>query len=310
MPEAHRVFAVAPAEIDGLSPRRLRDQAGEIHQARLEVLGDAAQLQDLLQHLLDLYRVTVEPLDPALPVVLVHHGAARGPDPVPLLAERLLERARAAVELHRLAHELAELRDQRVDLRHREEARVHCSSTKMAWTSFGPCTPRVRVSSMSAVRDGPVMKLITAPDMLRAGSAWSASSMVPTCSSDSRRQARSKTATWVAGKREVERGRPRPETRTSVPVSARAQSTPVTPISARPAASRWSCRAGTSGSPSGARVTEYPSGPRLFRRSSPSAPGSHDSTRFACRASAICLITPGTSSNRATRWKTPAMRSN
>src|SRR6266567_713796 len=60
---------------------------------------------------------------------------------------------------------------------------------------------------MSAVLDGPVMKLMTAPDMLRAGSAWSASSMVPTCSSDSRRQARSKTATWVAGKREDERGR-------------------------------------------------------------------------------------------------------
>ena len=53
--------------------------------------------------------------------------------------------------------------------------------------------------------------------------------MIPTCSSDSTRRRRSKTATCVAGSSEVDRGRPAPESRISVPVSARAKSTPVTP---------------------------------------------------------------------------------
>src|SRR5262249_43095331 len=132
---------------------------------------------------------------PRIQVVLVRHHPARRADARALLAERLLQGAAPLVEGHRLLQELGQLRDERVDLGGSEEALAHRPSTKMACTSLGPCTPRVSVSSMSAVRDGPVMKLITAPDMRRAGAAWGAPTIRPTRSPDSRSWWRSNTAT-------------------------------------------------------------------------------------------------------------------
>ena len=161
---------------------------------------------------------------------------------------------------------------------------------------------------MSAVREGPVMKLIIAPDGDRAGSAWSASSMMPTCSRLSSKWPFPKTATWVSGSSEVERGRPEPETRISVPVSASAQSTPVTPICAPAAASRWASRA-DSPPPGGASVTESPAGSSVARRSRPRAARSQPTTLRAPTCRARSRMTPGTSARLATRWKTPATRS-
>src|SRR5262245_39848727 len=103
--------------------------------------------------------------------MLVRHDTTGGADAIALLGQRFLQGPAAPVEIHRLVQEEGELRDERVDLGGREQALGHRPSTKIAWTSFGPWTPRVSVSSMSAVLDGPVMKLITAPDMLRDGSA-------------------------------------------------------------------------------------------------------------------------------------------
>src|SRR5205823_3812160 len=60
----------------------------------------------------------------------------------------------------------------------------------MTCTSFGPWTPRVSVSSMSAVRLGPVMKLMTAPRSSVAPSACQSSRNTPTCAGDSRHDLR------------------------------------------------------------------------------------------------------------------------
>jgi len=125
MPEAHRVLPMLPAEVDRLGPSHLGHQARKVHEPHLEVLGHAAHVEHLLQHLLDLDPVAVEPLGPRLPVALVHHGAARDPDPLALRAERLLERARAPVELHRFTHELAQSWNHRVDRRSGEESLGH-----------------------------------------------------------------------------------------------------------------------------------------------------------------------------------------
>src|SRR5262249_6075995 len=135
---------------------------------------------------------------PPFPGASARGAAAWGAVLVPLRFGRFVQRGRPPMELHGLAHALGQLGNESVHFRGREQALAHRASTKTAWISLGPCTPRVSVSSMSAVREGPVMKLMTAPDMLVAGSTWSASSMMPTCSSDSRSCAAPKTATWVA----------------------------------------------------------------------------------------------------------------
>ena len=99
--------------------------------------------------------------------------------------------------------------------------------------------------------------------------------MIPTCSSDSIRRRRSKMATWVAGSSEVDRGRPAPESRIIVPVSARAKSTPVTPRSARAASARWRRRAASSWSPGSHGPDREPlggeRGPRGRVRASPAS---------------------------------------
>src|SRR5256884_393826 len=138
----------------------------------------------------------------------------------------------------------------------------------MAWISLGPCTPRVRVSSMSAVRLGPVMKLITAPRSGGAGPSCQASSTRPSCSSDSTSAVRSKMATWQGGSSEVERGRPAAETSTSVPVSAMARSAPVTPRSRRNSSSRCSGSAGRSAGDAGKRPRVLAISPRMRARNS------------------------------------------
>src|SRR4029453_9437509 len=100
---------------------------------------------------------------------------SRRSDALALGTHRLREVLSHAVPLDGLAHQLGEPRDQRVHLGGREEADVHAAppglSTNTTCTSLGPCTPRVSVSSMSAVRDGPVMKLMAPPDPARTGSA-------------------------------------------------------------------------------------------------------------------------------------------
>ena len=74
MASTHTVLAVPPAQVDGLIARDLPHQPGKVHQPHLEVLDDAAQLQDLGQRLLDLDAIPVEPLRPGLPVPLVDGG--------------------------------------------------------------------------------------------------------------------------------------------------------------------------------------------------------------------------------------------
>ena len=108
----------------------------------------------------------VETLRARLPVHGVAPLAAGGRHPGTILAEALLQRQGLTVTVDGGLHQLGQPGDQAIDLLRGEELRLaHGASTKIACTSLGPCTPRVRVSSMSAVREGPVMKLIIAPDV-------------------------------------------------------------------------------------------------------------------------------------------------
>jgi hypothetical protein len=118
--------------LTGWVPATCGTEAGKIHEAHLDILGDAAQLGDPGKRLLHLDRIAVEALRSRLPVALVHHGPARRADAVALLGERLLEGAAAAMQLHRLVHELGQPGDQRIDLGRSEQALVHLPSTKMA----------------------------------------------------------------------------------------------------------------------------------------------------------------------------------
>src|SRR5207253_5636598 len=180
----------------------------------------------------------------------------------------------------------------------------------MAWISLGPCTPRVRVSSMSAVRLGPVMKLITAPRSGGAGPSCQASSTRPSCSSDSTSAVRSKTATWQGGSSEVERGRPAAETSTSVPVSAMARSAPVTPRSASAISARSRRRSASGGTARGIDSTVMPAAPSAGAIATRRSSAGHATSRCAARSRQIRSSSPGTSAALGTRWNTPATRSN
>src|SRR5439155_53733 len=78
---------------------------------------------------------------------------------------------------------------------------LHTSSSKSTWTVCGPCTPTTKVSSISEVRDGPVMKVIAwlAPWRTRASAS----------PSDSQMHRVDNTATWIgaptAARRSVKR---------------------------------------------------------------------------------------------------------
>ena len=124
------------------------------------------------------------------------------------------------------------------------------------------------------------------------------------------RRRRSKTATWVAGRSEVDLGRPAPESRIIVPVSARAKSTPVTPSSARAASARWRRRAASPLSPGPTVPTASPAAASAGRRSSPSIAASHATTSRADFSRAMASTAAGTSATVLTRWNTPATCSN
>ena len=125
------------------------------------------------------------------------------------------------------------------------------------------------------------------------------------------RRRRSKTATWVAGRSEVDLGRPAPESRIIVPVSARAKSTPVIPRSARAASARWRSRAASPWSSRSHRRR-----PRAPRRRAPdggrvpSIAASHATTSLADFSRAMASTAAGTSATVFTRWNTPATCSN
>jgi hypothetical protein len=96
-------------------------------------------------------------------------------------------------------------------------------STKMACTSLGPCTPRVSVSSMSAVRlgpgdevdDGAGRLVLRSARRARLRAARRPAPATPRAPSDRTRPRGTRASS------EVERGRPTPERRIIVPVSAR-----------------------------------------------------------------------------------------
>src|SRR5207244_3924777 len=79
---------------------------------------------------------------------------------------------------------------------------LHTSSSKSTWTVWGPCTPTTNVSSISEVRDGPVMKVIA---WLSAWRTWASPSP-----SDSQMQRVDNNATWIGGTSDNSRLRRRP----------------------------------------------------------------------------------------------------
>src|SRR5262249_8655313 len=188
-----------PAEVDHALAVLAGAAPGEVHQPGCEVLHHAAEGLDLRDRLPQLDAEPVEALREGLPCGPIDLGRHAFPTRL-RLARRLLAAARLqghrlAVALHRGLEQRGQARDQAVDLVGGEQAVAHGASTKTACTSLGPCTPRVRVSSMSAVREGPVMKLIIAPRSGGGTPSCHASSASPTCSSDSTSASRSKTAT-------------------------------------------------------------------------------------------------------------------
>ena len=117
--------------------------------------------------------------------------------------------------------------------------------SRIAWTSPGPWTPRLRVCSMSAVRLGPVMQTKLEPLVTSSGrvamSVGSSSTIVLT-----------RTSAMCTGvRREARRGRPGPEVTTIEPVSERAASEPVSPTVAAASAATCSPRRGPAWSSSG-----------------------------------------------------------
>ena len=115
----------------------------------------------------------------------------------------------------------------------RGEARVdahHGPTTTMIRP--GPWIPSVKVSSMSAVRLGPLMTVHEAARPSAGPSVRNASASVATISS------RRTTARCTGGRSETVREHPGPESRTSDPVSATAASQPVMPMSAAASCSR------------------------------------------------------------------------
>src|SRR5256885_15703657 len=163
---------------------------------------------------------------------------------------------------------------------------------------------------MSAVRLGPVMKLIAAPRSGGAGPSCEASRTRPTCSSDSTSARRSKTATWHGGSSDVVRGRPAAETRTSVPVSATARSAPVTPRSASAISARRRRRSASGGRSCGMLSTAMPAAESAGAMATPSSSAGHAISRRAARSWQMRSSSAGTSEALVTRWKTPATRSN
>src|SRR2546422_5556166 len=111
----------------------------------------------------------------------------------------------------------------------RRQLRRHGSSMRRTWTVWGPCTPTTKVSSMSEVRDGPVMNVV----------AWLATLTRASASpSDSQMQRRDSTATWIRGTSESSRLCSRADSNTSVPVSAIPHCAVVTPTSHANSSSR------------------------------------------------------------------------
>src|SRR5438093_39982 len=111
----------------------------------------------------------------------------------------------------------------------RRQLRRHGSSMRRTWTVWGPCTPTTRVSSMSEVRDGPVMNVMAWLATLRRASA---------SPSDSQMQGVDRSATWIGGTSESSRLRSRADSNTSVPVSAIPHCAVVTPASHANSSSR------------------------------------------------------------------------
>src|SRR2546428_7944721 len=90
----------------------------------------------------------------------------------------------------------------------------HGSSISRTWTVWGPCTPITSVSSMSEVRDGPVMNVIT----------WLATPP-PGCRtraraspSESQMQRADSSATWIGGTSDTTPPSPRADSTTILPV--------------------------------------------------------------------------------------------
>src|SRR5580765_5887280 len=83
VPESHRVLPELPAEIHDRPARPGGPAAGKVHQARLEILHDAAQGLDVLQDLAHLDAEPIEALRARLPVHRVAPLAARAGDARP-----------------------------------------------------------------------------------------------------------------------------------------------------------------------------------------------------------------------------------
>ncbi len=98
--------------------------------------------------------------------------------------------------------------------------------------SPGPCTPRTSRISISAVRLGPVARTIELESAAGCGTREKSASRLSSI------LARSITAMWRGGSREIRRGSVR---NTRVPVLAMAKSAEVTPISASAQAPREYC---------------------------------------------------------------------
>src|SRR5207245_9912542 len=121
VPVADLALAVFPAEVD-LTPVA---EVQEVDQAETDVLGRAAEFDDLAQPPTDL---AGQPLDLGLvsaPGPTVENAAAGHGDPLLLGLHPLLRRPHLGVRRHHALHDVGELGDQRLHVGDREVALSH-----------------------------------------------------------------------------------------------------------------------------------------------------------------------------------------
>lgn len=151
------------------------------------------------------------------------------------------------------------------------------SSTRIACTLRGPCTPRTRICSMSAVRLVPETNTteragLACPGSRETGRCWRTSSSV------ARSWLRRYSAMWTGGASEASWLPSVALVRTRLPVSARAKSTPVMPAPAAKHSSRNELPAFGSSVPAGHPTTRIPRFPSKLPSCSWSRIGLRDRT--------------------------------
>src|SRR5262249_18611579 len=121
VPVTDRALAVFPAEVDLAPIAKVR----EVDEPKAQILGRAAELDDLAEPLLHLGGQALDALEAGAPGSPIDDAAAGQGDPLLLGPQPLPGLARLGVRRHHALHDTSQLRDERLHLGDREVTLSH-----------------------------------------------------------------------------------------------------------------------------------------------------------------------------------------